>query len=98
MPRSYPVEFRVRAVALVRSGRTVSSVASDLGVSEGGLHHWVKQDRIDRGEISGVTTTESAALRKANKRIRELEAELDIVKRAAKLLDEHPPAPKGFTR
>jgi hypothetical protein len=27
-----------------------------------------------------------------------LEAELDIVKRAAKFLDEHPPASKGFTR
>ena len=71
MPRAYPDEFRVRAVSLIRSGQTVKKTASDLGVSCAILHRWVKQDKIDRGEIPGVPLAESREMRKARKRIRE---------------------------
>ncbi len=98
MPKQYPGEFRQRAVALVRSGKPVKHVAEDLGISAGGLHRWVRQDRIDRGEISGISTSESVELTRARKRIHELEQELEIVKRAAKLLGEDAPHPKGSTR
>ena len=54
MPRAYPDEFRVRAVSLIRAGQTVKKTASDLDVSCAILHRWVKQDKIDRGEIPGV--------------------------------------------
>jgi hypothetical protein len=33
--------------------------AYELGVSAAALHNWVRQDRIDRGEISGLTSLES---------------------------------------
>jgi transposase-like protein len=73
-------------------------VAAELGISEGGLHNWVRQDRIDRGERPGRTTPESTELAKARKRIRQLETEAEILKRAAKLLGEDRPDPKGSTR
>jgi len=38
MPRRYPAEFRLRAVALVRAGKTITSVATSLGVSQAALH------------------------------------------------------------
>ncbi len=98
MPKPYPAEFRSRAVALVRAGRRVADVAYDLGVSAGGLSNWVRQERIDRGELPGRSTTESAELRAAKKRIRELEEELAIVKAASRLLGEDKLHPKGFTR
>ncbi len=98
MPRPYPPEFRARAIALVRSGKQVKQTAYELGISAGCLHEWLKQDRIDRGEILGKTTTESAELRAARKRIRELETELAIIRQAAKFLDQDKPHPKGFTR
>ena len=98
MPRPYPAEFRLRAVALVRAGKPISRVAAELGISQGGLHNWVRQDRIDRGEIAGVSTKEHADLTRANKRIRELEMEVEILKRASKFLGEDMPHPKGFTR
>lgn len=88
MPKPYPAEFRARAVALVRAGRRVADVAYDLGISAGGLSNWVRQDRIDRGELAGRSTMESAELRAAKKRSRELEEELAIVKAASKLLGE----------
>ncbi len=98
MPRPYPPEFRARAVALVRSGKQVKQTAYELGISAGCLHNWVRQDQIDRGERSGVTTSESGELRAARKRIRELETDLAIVRQAAKFLDQDKPHPKGFTR
>lgn len=98
MPNAYPAEFRYRAVALVRAGKPVTAVALSLGVSEGCLRNWVRQDRIDHGEISGITTAESAELKAARKRIRELEREVEILQVAASLLGEDKPHPKGFTR
>ncbi len=98
MPKPYPAEFRSRAVALVRAGRSVAEVAADLGLSQSGLGNWVRQDRIDHGEQPGRSTLESAELRQARKRIRELEQELEIVRSASKLLGEDRPHPKGFTR
>ena len=85
MPRPYPPEFRARAIALVRSGKQVKQTAYELGISAGCLHTWLRQDRIDRGEIAGTTTTESAELRAARKRIRELETELAVVKRRSEV-------------
>ena len=98
MPRPYPPEFRARAIALVRSGKQVKQTAYELGISAGCLHEWLKQDSIDRGEVPGKTTTESAELRAARKRIRELETELAVVRQASKFLDQDKPHPKGFTR
>ncbi|MFI7744590.1 hypothetical protein [Kocuria rhizosphaericola] len=31
MPRPFPAEFRLRAVALVRAGKTVTATAAELG-------------------------------------------------------------------
>lgn len=98
MPRPYPPEFRARAIALVRSGKQVNQTAYELGISPGCLHGWLKQDRIDRGELAGTTTAESADLRAARKRVRELETELAIIRAASKFLAEDKPHPKGFTR
>ena len=59
MPRSYPDEFRVRAVSLIRAGQTVKKTASDFDVSCAILHRWGKQDKTDRGEIPSVPLAES---------------------------------------
>jgi transposase-like protein len=98
MPRPYPAEFRLRAVALVRAGKAITRTAEELGISAAALHKWVQQDRVDRGEIPGTTTKESPELKRAKRRIRELETEVEILRRAAKLLGKDAPHPKGSTR
>ena len=80
MPRAYPAKFRRRVIALVAAGQSVAKTAADLGFTDATLYHWIKQDRIDRGLIPGRTTTESKELRRARKRIRELEAEAEILR------------------
>ena len=98
MPRPNPPEFRRRAIALVKSGRTVAKTAIDRGITRATIYAWIKQDRVDRGEIPGRTTEESKDLRKTRRPIRELEDEVEILHRANQLLGSDAAPPKEFTR
>ena len=94
MPKSYPPEFRRKVLDLLAAGRSVTEVAEDLGISGACIYNWRKQDRIDRGELPGLSTPERAELVAARRRINALESELAATKRAKELLREAVP-PKG---
>ena len=98
MPHRYPDEFRSLAVALVRAGQTVTKAADDLGITSSCIYGWMKQDRINRGEIPGVSTAKSREMRKAKRRIRELEDEVEILRRANALLGSSAHHRQGSTR
>jgi len=93
----YPAEFRRKVLDLLAEGRSVASVAHDLDVSDQTIYNWRRQDRIDRGEVPGLTTAEHGELSSAKKRITELETELAVARRAVELL-EGETSPKGGTR
>ena len=96
MPRRYPTAFRRKVLDLVEAGRPVAEVAEQLGVSTPTIYNWRNQDLVDRGLRPGVTTAESAELTAARQRIRELECELAVTKRANELLKEQTD-PKGVS-
>jgi transposase len=75
----------------------VVDVARDLGISDQTLYTWRRQERIDCGETPGLSSLEQAELTAARRRIRELEAEVAIHRRAAELLKERTD-PKGGLR
>jgi transposase-like protein len=95
--RGYPPEFRRRVVELVEGGRKVSDIAAELEVSEQTIYTWRRQARVDAGLEAGASTSEQADLAAAKRRIRELETELAIHRRATELLKEKFD-PKGRTR
>ena len=95
--RGYSPEFRRRVVGLVESGRKVAEVAAELEVSEQTIYTWRRQARIDAGLEAGATSSDQAELAVAKRRIRELEAELAILRRATELIKETS-SPKGSTR
>ena len=79
----YPDDFRREAVELVRSGRSVRSVAEGLGVSQQTLRNWVKQTQLDlRERDDGLTTGEREELRRLRRENARLKQERDILKRA----------------
>ena len=83
MPRPYPPEFRRRALDLVESGRSIRDVAASLGIAESCLYRWRHRDVVDRGLKPGTTAEEGAGLAAARRRIRDLEEEVKILRKAA---------------
>jgi transposase len=98
VPKVYAPEFRRQIVELARSGRPVAQLASEFGVSLPTLYKWIHQDQVDHGERPGVPSSESAELRAARRRIRQLEAELEITRKATEIFDSQSIPPKGSTR
>jgi transposase len=92
--KHYPPEFKADAVALYRSrpGATIKQVAADLGVNTETLRNWIRAADGRRSSshatrpVTAADATDSveAELAAARKRIRELEEERDILRRAAK--------------
>jgi transposase len=97
MPKHYSSEFRRRILSLVAEGRPIAEIAATFGVSSSRIYSWRAQDRIDRGELPGVSSQELEELKVARRRIAELEAELAATKRANELLRQVMP-PKGGSR
>ncbi|WP_402469345.1 transposase [Isoptericola aurantiacus] len=84
MPRPHPKEFRDDVVAIARQGETpIKQIAKDFGISESCLRNWLHQADVEAGAKPGVTKSESAELREARKRVRLLEQENQVLRRAA---------------
>ncbi len=84
MPKAFPPEFRRDVVAVARKGEApISQIAKDFGISESCLHRWLNLADVEDGVRPGVTSSESAELREAKKRVRVLEQEVEILRRAA---------------
>jgi transposase len=80
----YPQQFRLEAVELVRSGRSIRDVSDSLGVSQQALRNWVKQTQLDLHERDdGLTTNEREELRRLRRENARLRQEREILKRAA---------------
>jgi transposase-like protein len=56
MSRRYPPEVRRQVIELARAGTRVKQLAITFGMSEAAIYMWRKQDRIDRGELDGLST------------------------------------------
>src|SRR5690348_14355389 len=80
MPRRHPPEVRRQVVDLARSGTKVAQLAEAFGV-EASIYNWLKQDRIDRREIDGLSTDQALELAAAKRRIEQLETELAVARK-----------------
>ena len=66
----------------------IAEVAKRHGISDQTIYVWRRQERVDRGEELGLTSTARTELAAARRRISELETELAVHRRAAELLKE----------
>lgn len=86
---TYPKEFRDDVVAVAGQGQApLSLIAKDFGISEGSLTNWMKKADIEDGRRPGLTDADRAELREAKKRIRLLEQENEVLRRAAAYLSQ----------
>lgn len=80
----------------MRGGQQLKQLAADFGVSESCLANWLKQADVEDGVKPGTTAAENAELRDARKRIRLLEQENEVLRRASAYLSQANLSEKGF--
>jgi len=91
MPRPYPKEFRDDVVQVARNrepGVLLKEIAADFGISESCLTNWLKKADVEDGIKPGVTDAEHAENRELRKRLRLLEQENEVLRRAAAYLSQ----------
>jgi transposase len=84
--RKFTDEFKADAVKLCEAGgRSIGQVATDLDLTETALREWVKRAAADsgKGPPSVLTTAERDELSELRKRVKRLEVEREILKKAA---------------
>ena len=60
-------------------------VAEELSVSEATVYRWIAQEEVDLGQRPGLRSGEHVELSEARARIKELEAELELMRKASAL-------------
>ena len=91
MPPPYPREFREDVIRVARNrepGTTLKTIAADFGISESCLTNWLTQADRDDGIRSGPTSDDHAENRELRKRLRLLEQENEVLRRAAAYLSQ----------
>ena len=73
--RKYDEEFKRNALKMIENGQSVHSVSQALGVGESQLHKWKRTVRSSR-------SAEDSEVVELTKRLRQVEMERDILKKA----------------
>jgi transposase len=92
MPKQYPRELRERAVRMVIEHRgeyeteyaAIRSIAAKLGVATPeSLRKWVRQAEVDAGTRPGLSSEESAEIRRLRAEVKELRRANEILRAAS---------------
>ncbi|MER5918025.1 transposase [Streptomyces sp. NPDC001982] len=84
--KRYTVEFKRDAFALVDStGKTVTAVARELGISPESLRGWYRQAKTDQGEgrPGELTTAEREELKRLRRQNAEQARTIEVLRKAA---------------
>mgnify|MGYP001613602628 FL=1 len=91
MPKAFPRAFREDVIRVFKSSdASIAQVAKDFGISPSCLKRWLTIDDRQSTDPSPAAraANESEALREANKRIKLLEQENEVLRRAAAYLSQ----------
>ena len=91
MPKPYPKEFREDVIRVARNrepGVRIKDVAADFGITESCLTNWLARADREDGIKPGPASTELAENRELKQRLRLLEQENEVLRRAASYLSQ----------
>ena len=91
MPKPYPREFREDVIQVARNRERdvqLKVIAADFGISESCLNNWLKKADVEDGIKPGTTAAQNEELKAAKRRIRLLEQENEVLRRAAAYLSQ----------
>ena len=83
--RSFTPEFKAEVVALARRGdRSIGEICRDMDLVESAVRRWIARADVDKGRRDGMTSTEREEIAALRRRVRVLEEEREILKKAAR--------------
>ncbi len=84
--RQFTLEQKAEAVRIVtQSGKPISQIAREMGLTESALRNWVKQSQIDNAAAPNgpLTTEERQELNRLRRDVKRLQMERDFLKKTA---------------
>jgi len=92
--RTYDREFKLQVLQMVQQdGRTIKSVAEELGIHPGIISRWRREfhtDGCDAFVGSGHQRDQDEELRRLKKKLADVTEERDILKKAVAFFTKHP--------
>ena len=91
MGKHYTSDEKERALRLVREElqeygsvtKACSAASSRLGISPDTLRGWYRRGEVDQGRQDGITTAEREEIRALKAKVRRLEEDNEVLRRAA---------------
>lgn len=85
--KEYSQGFKVEAMRLAESsGKSISEIERDLGITPGLLHKWRRRYRISEEKTGGQPGLEPSELEAAQAEIRRLRRELEVTRQEREIL------------
>jgi transposase len=91
--RTFDESFKLNALRMVSEGRSIRSVAAELGIAGGLLQKWRKQRERKHVDSERTSKEYEAEIRELRKRAERAEMERDILKKAVSIFS-HPGGPR----
>lgn len=85
--RRYDAEFKNQLLGMHRDGRSIPSLASSFGINENLLYRWKKEANKSQ---TVEEQSETLEIKRLKKRLKEVEQERDILKKALSIFSRHP--------
>lgn len=81
--RKYDADFKVEVLKMVASGQSVAYVSQALGVSENLIYRWKQKTKgKEKAAFQGDSSSLSVENQQLKERLRQLEVEREILKKA----------------
>jgi transposase len=82
--RKYDADFKKEVLKMIESGRSVPDISQSLGIGSNLIYTWIKRSKSSSGDtkFTGTVLTLDEEKLTMHKRIKELEMERDILKKA----------------
>ena len=83
--RAFSKQYKAEVVELIRkSGKSLGAIAQELDLTETSVRAWVRQAEVDAGHgpAGALTTAEREELAQLRRRVKTLEMEREILKKA----------------
>ena len=91
--KTYSIEYKIQAVKRVtEDGKSAAQVSRELGINVNTLREWLRKYREDKAESfvgSGNLRAEAKSIKELEKRIKDLEEENAILKKAAAIFAQN---------